>query len=311
MTNITISVSDDIDKNVSDFISDNNCRYLSFIIKNEELVLNKSVPKIKNDEDDFNTIKENIPDNIPVFVLFKFMDDVRQKYLFIVYIPSKSDVKSKIIYASSRMHIKRRFTKLLEGLTDYFIDDIKDISYNEYSNYNNKENDTLTENEIALRENNKGVGVVHLPEYSGPFWKLSEELESKLYAMNSDCEYNFVAGMSSSDSDSISLSGYGNSLSQIDNSSPRYIAMKREGNFYFILYCPDTAKAREKMISSTCKSSFIKCCKELNIEFVKSFDIRNESDFNDQYLAELFVDNTDKNCESIKVFSKPKRPGRR
>jgi twinfilin-like protein len=105
-------------------------------------------------------------------------------------------------------------------------------------------------------------------------------------------------------------------LSEINSSGPRYVAIRYDDNGndvnIFILFCPDTAPPRQKMMSSTCKHSFLKGCEEIGLKFEKSFEIREGSEFTDAYVDSLVHPvEVDHGYGELKAFKKPARPGRR
>jgi hypothetical protein len=216
------------------------------------------------------------------------------------------------------MPVQRRLTQIFTGLADYFVDDPRDLTYADFVQVSKKDEGAMSLEEIQVKRDaaDASVAQVALPQPESFTWPVEEQLTALLRDFAGGAGPAFIAGKASPTGGAISLAGTGASLADIDKAGPRYIAIRFEqpdGPLkIFLLFCADSARAREKMMSSTCKASFIKACTEVGLEFDRTFEIRDDGEFTDENLA-LLVNPpvVDHGYGEIKVARKPKAPGRK
>ena len=240
------------------------------------------------------------------------------EYLLIIYIPPSCPVRSRTIFASSRVPVQRHLNQSFMDLGDYFVDDIKDVNFKTYEQVTRKDTNAMSYDEIRASQDAQETAVaqVQLPQHDAFTWPVADDLLALLKDFNAGSGPRIVAGQASPTGGAISVGGTGDSLNDIDSGSPKYCAIRYDNKGteikIFLLFCPDTAKSREKMMSSTCKASFMKGCKEIGLEFEKNFEVRDKRDFTDENL-DLLVNppEEDHGYGEIKALQKPRRPGRR
>ena len=283
MTNAAIiSIDDAVLQTLVAFKGDASKRAIKLIIEDEQLKAADTIAVSGTYQADFDSLQDNFEPKSPAFMIVRLEKTIAHpEFVLIVFIPTGCPVRPRTIFASARVPVQRRLSQIFTGIVDYFIDDIKELVYDTFINVSK-----------------------------------DDELQGLLKTFASGSGPRVVAGKASDTGGAISLAGTGEALGDINNSGPRYIAIRYNDNGteikVFMLYCPDTAPARQKMMSSTCKHSFLKGCKEAGLEFDKTFEVRDVSEFTDAHLDALVnPPNVDHGYGDIKVHRKPTRPGRR
>ncbi|KAH0788074.1 actin depolymerizing protein [Histomonas meleagridis] len=314
-----IEIGDDVTSQLANFKSDESKRAIQLTIENEVLQVVRTVPATSSMENDFDGLQDILEQSKPSYIIIHLKKDPDYpEFVLIVFIPPKCPIRPRTIFASSRSTVQRYLNQIFVNLGDYFVDNIAEVTFKAFLHVTTKDEASMTIDEIQQKKEaqENTVSQVSLPTHDTFTWPVADDLLDLLRQFASGSGPTVVAGMASNTGGAISTAGTGNSLSDIDNSAPRYIAInydnKGEKLKVFVLYCPDNAKSREKMMSSTCKHSFIKGCSEVGLEFDKFFEIRDERDFNDSNLDLLInpVHETHGYGE-IKVHRKPRAPGRK
>lgn len=320
MTNAAIiEISEELNKALMEFKGDNTKRAIKLSIENETLIPVQTIPVISTPEEDFDTLGDYLNSKEPSFMVVRLAKtSSTPEYLLIIFIPSACPVRARTIFASSRVPVQRHLNQSFMDLGDYFVDDVKDINFKTYELVTRKDTNAMSYDEIRAAQDAQETAVaqVQLPQHDAFTWPVADDLKALLTDFNAGSGPKIVAGQASPTGGAISIGGTGDSLSDIDNGSPKYCAIRYDdkGNELklFLLFCPDTAKSREKMMSSTCKASFIKGCKEVGLEFDKQFEVRDTRDFTDENLDLLVNPPADNNgYGEIQILQKPRRPGRR
>ena len=320
MTNAAIiSIDDAVLQTLVAFKGDASKRAIKLIIEDEQLKATDTIPVSGTYQADFDSLQDNFEPKSPAFMVVRLEKTIAHpEFLLIVFIPTGCPVRPRTIFASARVPVQRRLSQIFTGIVDYFVDDIKELVYETFINVSKKDSSAMSLDELREKEDAQEatVGQVQLPTHDTFTWPVDDELQGLLKTFAGGGGPKVVAGKASDTGGAISLAGTGEALGDIDNSGPRYIAIRYNDNGteikVFMLYCPDTAPARQKMMSSTCKHSFLKGCKEAGLEFDKTFEVRDVSEFTDAHLDVLVnPPAVDHGYGEIKVHKKPSRPGRR
>jgi twinfilin-like protein len=320
MTNAAvIEVPDSVIQDLVSFKTDNAKRAVKLTITNEVLVTEKVVPTKGSTQADFDALQELLNPAAPSFILTRLEKSVSHpEYVLVVYIPPSCPVRPRTIFASGRVPVQRRLTQIFTGLGDYFIDSVKELTYDQYLGVTKTDEGAMSyeERQIKLDSQEAVVGQVQLPAHDSFTWPVDQGLKDLLTKFKAGSGPRFVAGKASDTGGAIAIAGTAEALEDIDASGPRYIAIRyndkgTERNV-FLLYCPDTAHARQKMMSSTCKQSFLKGCTEVGLEFENTYEIRDTDAFTTGTL-DLLVNppDVDHGYGEVKAFKKPSRPGRK
>jgi len=103
-----------------------NTRLVKVQIENETLVPIATKPT----SGDFNSDLSQVPDLLdagtPCYILYK-TDSEQTQFVLFFYVPSKSKVKDKMLYASTRSNLKQQLGN------NYFIDEVFGDSANDFS----------------------------------------------------------------------------------------------------------------------------------------------------------------------------------
>jgi twinfilin-like protein len=320
MTNAAvIDVPDAVIQDLVAFKTDAGKRAIQLTIEGEVLKTVKTVPVKGSTKDDFNALQDILDPKTPSFVLTRLeQSSAHPEYILVVFIPPACPVRPRTIFASGRMPVQRRLTQIFTGLGDYFIDAVKEVNYDVYCGVTKTDEGAMTWEELQIKRDNQEavVGQVALPTHDSFTWPVDQPLKDLLSAFKSGGGPKFVAGKASDTGGAIAIAGTGEALEDIDGSGPRYIAIRYNDKGttlkVFLLYCPDTAHARQKMMSSTCKQSFLKGCEEVGLEFERTYEVREKEGFTTANL-DLLVNppDVDHGYGEVKAFKKPARPGRK
>lgn len=320
MTNAAlIEIGDELNQALIDFKGDTTKRAIKLSIDKETLVPVQTIPVISTPEQDFDSLGDYLNPKEPSFMVVRLeKTSTTPEYLLIIYIPPSCPVRARTIFASSRVPVQRHLNQSFMDLGDYFVDDINDVNFKTYEQVTRKDTNAMSYDEIRASQDAQETAVaqVQLPQHDAFTWPVADDLTALLKDFNAGSGPKIIAGQASPTGGAISVGGSGDSLNDIDSTSPKYCAIRYDNNGteikVFLLYCPDTAKSREKMMSSTCKASFMKGCKEVGLEFDKNFEVRDKRDFTDENL-DLLINprEEDHGYGEIKALQKPRRPGRR
>jgi len=112
-----IPVSDRLKDNFGTTITSCDKRLIKVQIENEELVDITSCGNNGNWEEDLGQIQSLLDKEKPCYILFR-MDSSNPQWVIFCYVPDKSKVKEKMLYASSRSNLKQQL-----GM-NYFVDEV-------------------------------------------------------------------------------------------------------------------------------------------------------------------------------------------
>ena len=320
MTHSTnVNIPPEVDQTIANFKNETSKRALKLIMEDETLRVDREIDCAGTYEQDFDSLPDYIEAKQPCFLLTRLEKTVAHgEYVLLVYIPLGCPIRPRTIFTTSRLTVQRYISRIYTGITDFFFDDVKDCNYKSFVQQTKKDDAALSFEEILEKKEHQeqAVAQVQLPEHDAFTWPLDDDLKELLQQMANKEGPRIVAGMGSPTGDGVKLAGTGEQIADVQSPSPRYVAVRYNNNgedkFYFVLYCPDTARPREKMMSSTCKASFLKGCTEVGLAFEQNFDIRDEKEFTDANLETLIhPPEVDHGYGEVNIIRKPKRPGRR
>lgn len=314
-----VNIPKETEEEIVNFKTNTGLRAIKLVMEEENLKCEKTIEVTGSYEQDFDALSDYIEEKQPCFILTRLEKTVAHgEFVILVYIPTGCPIRPRTIFASSRVPVQRYISRIYTGITDYFFDDVKECTYKQFVQINKKDDSALSFDEILQKreQTEAAVASVQLPQHDSFEWELDEDLKEMINKLVAKEGPKIVAAIGSPKGEGVKLAESGDSLDDISKSSPRYVAVHYvkgdEDKYYFILYCPDTARPREKMMSSTCKASFIKGCKDLGLTFEKNFDIRDEDEFNDDNLEKLIHPPKETHgYGEVQIITKPRRPGRR
>lgn len=314
-----IDIPEEANEALAAFKSDESARAIRLAITNEKLTIEETIKANGKGAEDFDTLADHLKSNEPAFLVVHLERTVaHSEWILIVYIPQACPVRPRTIFASGRAPVQRHLLQIFNGMTDYFVDELKELTYETFLQVTRKDETALSSDEIWAKQEQREstCNTVLLPTHDEFTWPLADDLMELLRTWASGSGPRIVAGEASNKGEAIAVGGKGDNISDLSSKLPRYCAVRYDNNGtdikVFILYCPDTCPARQKMMSSTCKHSFLKACTELGVEFEKTFEIRDEPEFTDAHLANLInPTNVDHGYGEVQAFTKARRPGRR
>ena len=314
-----VNILPETEEAIASFKNDTSKRALKLIMEEETLKIAQTIDCTGSYDQDFDALVDYLEPKQPAFLLTRLEKTAAHgDYVLLVYIPLGCPIRPRTIFTTSRLTVQRYISRIYTGITDFFFDDVKECNYKAFVQQTRKDDAALSFDEILQKreQQEQAVAQVQLPQHDTFTWELDDDLKELLKQMVNKEGPRIIAGMGSPTGEGVKLAGSGDQIADIQSSSPRYVAVRYNDNgedkYYFVLYCPDTARPREKMMSSTCKASFLKGCKEVGLEFVQNFDIRDEKEFTDANLETLIhPPQVDHGYGEVNIIKKPKRPGRR
>lgn len=290
-------------------------RAVKYTIDGESLVTDTEIPACGSAEQDFDALQDYLQPEQPAFIIARLEEDLQiPKYVMVIFIPPRCPIKPRTIFASSRVPVHNHFANVFTNLKNYFVDSIGEITFRQMRQQFVQDDSALSfeEREKIVESRQATVAAGALPQHDQFVWPCSDELHARLKTFAGGQGPRVVAGSAKEGGEGIDVGGVCESLDDLERKQPLYIAVRVDGKSVFVLYCPDTARPRQKMVSSTCKYSFIRACEDDGVTFEAQFDIREESDLTDAHLNALInPEETNHGYGEVQIIQKPRRPGRR
>jgi len=306
-------------------------RMVKVQIENEELVPVASRPV----SGDFNADLVNIPSlldadtGVPCYILVKLDTDTAQFAMF-CYVPSKSKVKDKMLYASTRSNLKQQLG------ANFFVDEVfgdgaADFSVQGYKNHveSKKVDAPLTEREqIKQMEIESGeiysggastyVHGVAFPVDAAATNAIKQLISKQLkyVQIGIDCDKEKIICMKTESS--MTLDGL---RKQIPLDEPRFhffaYTHDNEGSsvtsFVYLYSCPDgsngskSAPVRMRMLYSSSKANVAEIIKAAGGNIDARLEVNTGEEINEE---ELLTTLHPQKAEQAKNFARPSRPGK-
>jgi len=306
-----------------------NTRLLKVQIQNESLVPVANKPSSRDFTSDLSLIPDLLDPTTPAYILFK-TDGERPQFVLFFYVPAKSHVKDKTLYASSRSNLRQQLGN------SYFIDEVfgdtaSDFSVEGYQQHlsSKKAEAPLTEQEqIKKFENESGeiysggastyVHGVAFPVDTAVNNAVKELLGGSL---------NYVQIAIDCDKERIILGktergvSLGSLKEKIPIDEPRFHLFGFSHEFdgsevrsvVYIFSCPDGSKGtksapvRMRMLYSTSKANVAEIVKAAGSTIDAKLEINTGDEINEE---ELLTTLHPQKAEAKATFSKPARPGK-
>jgi len=326
-----IKVDDDLKKEFANAQKNENTSFMVIKLTDDKFLSGGSGPTTGDVKTDFDRIADKLKPADPCYVLTRAAAPAG-KWIVIFYVPDDSQVRLKMLYASSASALK-------EGLGaasfagDYSISAIKDCSYASYQQ-NTKvvaREDIMTMDEIIKMEEQtasshamaqtRSSAIADLPlnlspEATEAIQKLHDsKLEAVIFVLNNKTEVMEVEASAAPGKWGGSGGGVAEEIAKrMPAKEPRYAVYQfrheMEGKdaapYVFLYYCPMAAMPRQKMTYSSCKSIAVKLCEKMDVAMAKQFEWSEPGELTSAaLLAELYPKVAEK-----KVFTKPKKPGK-
>ncbi|GMH92489.1 hypothetical protein TrVE_jg6734 [Triparma verrucosa] len=307
-----------------------DARALHLAISGESIVLEKTLGSLSNDtSSEFDALQTQVSTDEAKFILFNLGSPVN-KWLLVAWVPDMAQVRSKMLYSSSKDHVKKTL-----GLTsfkgDYYANDVADLKWDSYSASLVKVV-SLNEREEVLEQEKQdkiadGGGQVTAGAAMGvvPFSLTSEataqltkfksgELHFVSLGLGAECTINVSEGFDASGVNIVGAVGSAPLASKLVQTSPSFVCVRCAGPIagstveVFVYSCPENSPVRTKMSFSTAKSAALSEMKRVGVVFEKNFEITETSEVDD--VLKTIVEGEKSGASSAAAEIKHKKPSR-
>jgi twinfilin len=291
-------------------------------IKEEKLVLADTMDRSGEEQDDFDSMNSKVGKSDTAFLLFQ-LDSGR--WLFVSYIPDSSKVRDKMLYASSIDDLQDQLGKGFFEDT-FKVSDKSELSYDQWKRTLRRQSFSglMTEKERVVREEqmvdknttSSGMKTVLFP-------MASEVLDSFKDLSNGDRSVVMIrirkkkGGREECVLDNLKDGAVVDDLLDASGSEPRYVVTSEKaigylGNgFVFAFFCPEGAKAMNKMMYATAKKAVSDTAADILGKLVANVEIDDISTLRSS--ARKAIDFTDQSTQQTHemAFKKPVAAKRR
>jgi twinfilin-like protein len=324
-----IPVGSNLKETFGNALTSNSVRLIKVQIENEQLVDISSKNIHGSFDDDLSMVPDLLDKEKPCYVIYR-MDTEDPQWTLFCYVPDKSKVKEKMLYASTRANLKQQL-----GL-NYFIDDVFGTVPGDFTKEGYKLHVECKKMEAPLTQQEQ---IKQLELESGEIYKggASSYVHGVAFPVQSDAvdalkklvsgSVNYVQIVIDCDAEKIkcghtnNLKSFGDLKKEIRLDEPRFhfYAYKHnhEGSsitsFVYVYSCPDGSKGtksapvRMRMLYSSSKANVADIIKTVNGNIDAKLEINAPEDLiEDDVVTTLHPPQ----AEQTKTFSKPTRPGK-
>jgi len=320
-----IPVSDQLRAAFGDARADKNKRIIKVQISNDELVQIADEDTQGTWEEDFKLIPSHFQVDQPCYILY----NLDESWALFCYVPDKSKVKDKMLYASTRSNLKMQLG------ASYFSDEVfgtipSDFSLSGYKHHvqSKKSEAPLTESEQI-----KKLELESAPIYSGGQTTYVHGVAFPVDNQATNAISSFMNGSNNyvqiaidCEKERVVLDHTGNLdvdglLNEIPTDQPRFHLFawshEFEGNQVtsnvYIYSSPDgsngtkSAPVRMRMLYSSSKANVEEITKSVGGKIDAKLEINTKEDISEEILMNLIHPQKE---EKKTAFSKPSRPGK-
>lgn len=339
-----IKPNDELEKFCAKCKQDGSSRIIKCTIKNEQLCLeDHREPQGKWEEDYYRYVNKLVDDNQPCYLLFRF--DTRNSFgvhewLLIVWNPDSSNVREKMLYASTKASFKL-FFGTSSIVSDYFVTTRDELSLSSYKKYltrkikeQNGERDEslMSREELELMRVRKEEALALTLEHAKS--KTLPEIDLPITDEAFDALFDLKEGLLSYIQLSIDLNREEITLESKEGHKefdvkdlPNKVPLEH-ARYHLILYPHnhennyvksiifvysvgrDSCPIKERMLYASTKASLVSAITDSNkfgIEVTKKLEI---DDPNELELDNLLTELHPKKVAPKQMFDKPKGPAR-
>eukprot|EP00743_Colponemidia_sp_Colp-15_P004780 GILK01005148.1.p1 GENE.GILK01005148.1~~GILK01005148.1.p1 ORF type:complete len:340 (-),score=60.17 GILK01005148.1:210-1229(-) len=299
-------------------------------IQDEEVVEAASRLMTENIESDFNQMADLVESNEPCYFAFRL--DRRSntpEWALVSFVPDGSEVRSKMLYASSRSAVKEQLG------ASYFVHDLfcstqDELDYRLFLQSREQEMATkpLTEREMLLKQEarlEKDVSVRSVA-IGGVTVDITSSVSAEMDRFAAG-EVNWIelcvdVTSGSEDLRVVRSTTVDSAVIQehVNASEARYyivrLSHRRPGDNVlltadvFVFFCPDAATVKTKMIYSTFKAAVLKAAAASHITFAKTLEARSVGEVSEPAIVDELYPNVGVKSAISQSFAKPSRPGK-
>lgn len=305
------------DQEVLNAIAALKSRHASVVAKIEQS--EQPVIKLQETFQDLESLREYVGsnDDTPLYIII--YDE--PKMHFIAYTPDYAPIRSKMLYASSKITFQRQIGA--NNLKSYMFTDVNDIDEKSWTDTTSKE-ELMTAAELeklqidAQQNSMRSSGAVKLVSAhtngsnslgfkvadAGSLKDLFQKYNLVLFQIDMKSEEIIIKNkFTTSTDDEI--------VEKISNDSPTFSIFRKAGDYYFILSCPSGSAIKERMVYAANKRAFI-----LNLKDSDDIDIKKTIEIGDPQELELSElgekeETAGSQTPAKPRLNKPKAPSRR
>jgi len=323
-----IPVSSQLKDSFGTLLSGNN-RLVKVQIENEQLIPISTKPVSGDFDSDLKYVPDLLDPGVPCYIIYKVDSDQSQFVLFF-YVPSKSKVKDKMLYASTRSNLKQGLGK------NYFVDEVFGDSSNDFSSEGYKhhveskkteapltEQEQLKQNELETGEIYTGGASTYVHGVAFPVDAGATNAVKKL--VNGELDYVQIAIDCDNEKIITGKTDKGTSISSLRNliplDEPRFHFFNYRHNYdgsnvssiVYLFSCPDGSKGtksapvRMRMLYSSSKANVAEIIKSVGSTISARLEINSGEEIDEEELVNMLHP---QKAEQSKNFARPARPGK-
>jgi len=329
-----ISVSDDLRNKFGAAMTDNSVRFLRVTIEGEKSLICSDIVKSNGEwKADLDLVKKSLDDKTPCYILFRTDEtskDQGYQWFLLCYVPDKSPVRSKMLYAATRANLKLQLGagKFVEDLFGTVPSDFSTDGYDKHVAAKNAP-PPLTDAEIAKEEEEKDLSTGGAATTGGAYshgvkFALHQSIVDGIGQLKAG-KVNFVEVLIDDKSEKVTA-GMVKDLDTVDDlaklihtAEPRYFFYNYKHQYeaqnlnslIFIFSCPDgshgtkSAPIKLRMLYSSSKANVLSLVN--GMEVAAKFEINAPSEISDQIVMDTLHP---PKVEKKLAFAKPTRAGR-
>jgi len=322
-----IPVSESLKQTFAEARTENSKRFIKVCIENDEMIAVDSRPAKGDWESDLSLVSQVFEAEKACYILYRAQQD---EWVIFCYVPDKSKVKDKMLYASSRSNLRQQLG------SNFFKDEIFGTVPNDFNKegyqqhvHSKKADAPLTERE-AQKKNELESGEIYTGGSTTYVHGVSFPVDSGVIQGAKDLlagKFNYLQVSIDIDNEKVVCGHTGNvSLtelitSKIGSAEPRFHFFRYQHNYegsnvtsiLFIYSCPDgsqgtkPAPVRMRMLYSSSKANVAEIIASQGGKIDGRFEVNSPDDISEELVIEVLHP---KKEEKNKGFSRPSRPGK-
>lgn len=291
---------------------------LKIQIKEESFILIDTVASTSDRDKDFAAARQLLEQNAPSYILLK----LDSQWLVISHVPPTSIVRSKMLYASSRLSLKDGLGGASSFIDDYFISEADECTYTMYQR--SLKGDTTEVLTMAERIKQEEALTSYIPDSklaamaSLPL-QITDSAKRALGAILSATQnvqsFHLDPNTQNLLAEELKITNVADVAAYLSKlTEPRFILFnfththesEQSSPTIFVYYCPDSSDRKLRMIYASSKRVVVEACEVAGLQLVKKLEISDAAEINSKALLDELHP---KQAEKVS-FSKPSRPGR-
>jgi twinfilin len=275
---IRVIASKELQEAFGDLVSNPTQRGLTVSIKDETLVPVDTIPAKGSFEDDLSLLAPLLKDNEAAYIILRRYGDVSDTFIAVTYVPDIAKVRSKMLFASTRLTLTRELggDKFRETIFATMKSELTAEGFRKHDKHGElkapltEEEQTLERVKAAEEAESRGTSSRSSHVSSGVAFPISNEGLAALKGLESGAD-NLVQLKIDVAKETIELVSSGaaeaGELSTvISNTEPRFSFFRythtfegaEESPLVFIYTCPTASKVRERMMYATSRLSIVR-----------------------------------------------------